>query len=394
MSVGRDVAERIAARVEPERLRSDLLDLLRIPSPPEQEREVAEHYAGILRRNGLDVELDEEIPSSPSVIGRLRGRGGGPTLQLDGHTDTIAAPGPEVRCEGDWIYGRGACDMKAGLAAMAEAARVIVASDVELGGDLLLTAHGLHEPGTNETLEALIARGVHGEAVIVTEGFGERLPLVGMGLAIWELTFSREGEAVHENSAPEGTPHPLHAGVRAADLLGERSQALASTDLEHLGPESIFIGKFQCGDYFNRLPTSCTIAGSRRFGPDAVLADMRGEFEDLASRVGAEFGLQGSVSMRGLESYRVSEDERIVEAVRRAHQDVRGRAMEICGVRSVGNVSNFVRSAGVPAVYCGVSLDTAHSDNERTSLDEVVEVARIYVHAILDYLGATQTPGR
>jgi acetylornithine deacetylase/succinyl-diaminopimelate desuccinylase-like protein len=53
----------------------------------------------------------------------------------------------------------------------------------------------------------------------------------------------------------------------------------------------------------------------------------------------------------------------------------------------VGNVSNFVRSAGVPAVYCGVSLDTAHSDNERTSLSELMEVTRIYVHAVLGYLG-------
>ena len=387
MSGDLQTARRIASEVDPERLRRDLLDMLRIPSPPEHEREVSEHYAGILRRSGVDVELDEEIPASPTVIGRLQGKAGGPTLQLDGHTDTIAAPGPEVRCEGDWIYGRGACDMKAGLVAMAEAARVIVNSGVKLNGNLLLTAHGLHEPGTNETLESLIDRGVHGDAVIVTEGFGERLPLVGMGLAIWELSFSREGEAVHENSAPEGTPHPLRAGVRAASLLEKRSQVLAAKDLEHLGPESIFIGKFQCGDYFNRVPTSCTLAGSRRFGPDSLLADMRGEFEDLAREVGTEFGLEGGVSIRGLESYRAAEDEAIVEAVRWAHREVRGQDMVICGLRSVGNVSNFVRSAGVPAVYCGVSLDTAHSDNERTSLSELMEVTRIYVHAVLGYLG-------
>ena len=284
-----------------------------------------------LREIGLDVELDEEFPDSPSVVARRAGRSAAPTLQLDGHTDTIDLPGPAPRFEDGYIYGRGSEDMKASLAAMAEAARIIVAADIQLQGSLLLTAHGRHESATNETLISLIGKGVHGDAVIVTELGGHNLPIVGMGLAFFEIMISGDKDGIHETVAPRGAPHPVMAGYRTVQLLQEEAQRLAQHSIPYLGTESIFVGRIQGGDYFNRLPASCTVAGTRRFGPQRGLEEIRREFDRLAARVAEESGAQVDVWLDGVEGYRIDENERLAEVLRRAHQRVTGRELPLGG---------------------------------------------------------------
>ena len=91
------LAQKLAQQVDPDRLKKHILAMIKIPSPPCEEREVSEYYAGLLREIGMEVELDNEYPTSPNVIAYHKGASGGPTLQFDGHTDTIAAPAPEAR---------------------------------------------------------------------------------------------------------------------------------------------------------------------------------------------------------------------------------------------------------------------------------------------------------
>ena len=99
------LAATLSEQVDPQRITQLTLDMVRIPSPPGQERAVSEFYAQALREIGLDVELDEEFADSPSVVARLRGRGGAPTLQLDGHTDTIDPARPSGPLRG-WLHPR------------------------------------------------------------------------------------------------------------------------------------------------------------------------------------------------------------------------------------------------------------------------------------------------
>ncbi len=383
-------AAAISARINPERLKQITLDLLRLPSPPGRERAVADYYADVLRQiPGLAVTMDREFPDSPSVVARLPGRDAAPVLQLDGHMDTIAPPGPPIRFENGFIYGRGALDMKASLVSLAEAIRVLVESGTRLNGSLLLTAHGLHESGTNETLESLIRKGVHGDAAIVAELGMDALPIAGLGLAIFEARLTRGGDVVHEQSAKPGTPNPLLAGCQLVRRLQEKNKELASVQIPYLGVESVFVGTFQCGDYFNRVPTECVLAGSRRYGPDRTYADIEAEFEALARRMERETGVNTAFSLRGngLGSFRLQEDERIVRVIRAAHAAVSGQALGLTGTRTTGNVSNFVNSAGIPAVYYGPPGTSAHAADEHVELKELVRVTKVYVHAILDFLG-------
>ena len=119
--------EQVWARISPQRLLQSTYDFVATPSPTGQERAFASLYAGHLREIGLDVEIEEEFPDSPNVVAWLRGRHSRPVLQFDGHTDTIPTPHapPSLDLAAGVVRGRGAADMKCGLAAVAEALRAI-----------------------------------------------------------------------------------------------------------------------------------------------------------------------------------------------------------------------------------------------------------------------------
>src|SRR5437868_4275182 len=169
------IVERVWAHISAERLLQSTYRFVDTPSPTGSEEEFARVYANHLRDVGLEVELDEEFPDSPSVVAWWRGAPprDRPVLQFDGHTDAIPTPhaAPSLDLVAGIVRGRGAADMKGGLAAIAEALRAIRAVGVELDGSVLVTAHGLHEAplGDQRTLRSLIRRGIIGDAAIVAE---------------------------------------------------------------------------------------------------------------------------------------------------------------------------------------------------------------------------------
>src|SRR6266508_2958217 len=133
------------------------------------EAEVARFVAGWCERAGLEVEVAEVAHGRPNVIARARGRGGGRTLLLNAHTDTVGTAGMEApltpRVEGNRMYGRGAFDMKAGLAAAMLA--TVEAGGRGLAGDVVLTAV-VDEEAYSIGSEA-VAASIAADAAIVTE---------------------------------------------------------------------------------------------------------------------------------------------------------------------------------------------------------------------------------
>ena len=176
--------QRVLDKINPDRLMRLHLDLVRIPSPTGHERPIAEFYAQYLQQIGLEVSLDNWIPNSPNVIGWLRGRSDGKTLQLNGHLDTIPLEHEPACFKDGLIYGRGACDQKAGVAAMAEAVQAVLETGVVLKGNVLLTATGTHErPGAaKEGVIALAQHGPLGDAIVITEAGDRGVPVVQKGL--------------------------------------------------------------------------------------------------------------------------------------------------------------------------------------------------------------------
>src|SRR5689334_11671878 len=130
---------------ELERLLSDLVlinsinpDL--VPGSP-GEGEIAHYIAGWLKRNDVEVELIETVPGRPNVVGIVRGTGGGKTLLLNGHIDTVGVAGMpyahQPRIENGRLYGRGSYDMKGGVAACMLA--IAAATKQRLRGDVIFT---------------------------------------------------------------------------------------------------------------------------------------------------------------------------------------------------------------------------------------------------------------
>ncbi len=387
-----ELTEYLCREVSEERLRDLTLELVEIPSPTGDSVAVTECYADHVRSLGVPLEVVRDYPSSPSTIARYSGRSARRTLTLDGHLDTIHAEhaGPHV-AQGR-IYGRGAGDMKSGIAAMLEALRLIVKSGTKLDGNLILATHSLHEApvGNMEGLRALIARGdVFLDAALVAEGGFDGLFIRGKGQALYEISITREGEIMHENAAsPLHKSNPLHHAARICGNILCRHSELAQAGDTLLGPETYFIGQIHGGDFYNRVPTRAFVNGTYRYWPDKTWDDVEHELKALLDRSAKpkDLDVEMHLQSNGL-GYEVDEQAEIVRALQSGYQRVTGKKLALQGAQSVCDVNVIVREAGIPAVSHGTGSTTAHADVEWVAVDDIVRTTRVFIATILGYLG-------
>jgi acetylornithine deacetylase/succinyl-diaminopimelate desuccinylase-like protein len=277
------------------------------------------------------------------------------------------------------------------LVAIAETCRILIASGAPLRGRILVTAHGQHEkpaPGRrlHEPLLRLFEKGIKGDACIIPEGPEHELAIAGKGLFIWEITFSRDGEPVHEVRAAGAIPNPVMAAHRFISLLSERAQAWTLTD-PYVGPEYFFVGEMRGGDLYNSIPTSCYVQGVRRYPFGRTFEDARGDFDEIAAGVARETGLKADLHiMKSGQPYRLREDDPVVRAVRWGYRTATGREMPFAGLRLSGDVSQFNNDGSIPAVYCGLDGDRGHATPEYARLDEIVRGTKGLLAACLHYL--------
>ena len=387
-------AGEIAAVVRPERAFEDLWTLVTVPSPTGREREAAELFRNLLAEAGAEAELDEALPESPSVIGRLRGDRPGPTFQLAGHLDHIDVPhGPPTR-EGETITGRGAADMKNGLAGMLEVVRAFAAMSGRFPGELLVTAYGLHEAprGDAAPLLGLIERGITGDAAMVFESAGDAegaIAVAGKGQSVWTVTLERRGSACHELQRPAEADGVLDAAIAVARRLRQHACELESRGRSHplLGRESLFIGRLDYGDFYNRAPQRGTLQGTRRWLPGQCFTQMKSELGALLDAV----TLPAGVNLRRDwlfvgEAYALDPHEPAVDSLRRATHRVTGAAPPDVGAMAVIDGHRLAGVGGVPTVLLGFGHATAHADEERVTLSMLADPCRIATLTAWDYL--------
>jgi acetylornithine deacetylase len=378
-----------ARAVDPEPIANLATRMLEIWSPPGHEAEMAAlAHRALIDAGAEDVQLDDEFPDTPSVIGWLRSANPGPTLQWHGHLDAIATGHTPVRRDGDVIYGRGASDMKGALAAEIEAVKLLREAGLPERGNVLITFHGLHEEGRSAPLHRLIERGIHGDAVIIGElGSPSELITNSRGLTFWDMEISRPGDPIHEQNAPAGTIQPIRAARVLVDRLIDLADDLAAGRVQPRG--SLFVGQVHSGDYYNRVSNRALISGSRRHHAETRLDEVRNQLVALAADVARETGATIEPRIHSLaEAYEIEPDERIARALRRANHDLTGQAMAPVASRATGNAADFVREARIPAVYYGCNYATAHSDEEKVSLADLARVAGAYALTTAYYLDA------
>lgn len=376
------ITTKLLAAVNPKRLLQTATALVEVPSPTRNAGAVADRLAAILGEDGFRVERPEaDWAESPAVVTRLDSGKPGRTLQFNGHLDTVHLAFKPPRFEKGVLHGSGVSDMKGGIASFVEALRILRDTEALSGGSILLTAHDHHEGpwGDGRQLRALIDAGYTGDAVLLPEYLGDRLPLAGRGSGIFEITISRQAPPVHEVLRPEGLPDVLGTGVELASRFARWQHELEKHQDSYAGGDSVFVGKFHSGEIYNQSPHECRLNGTRRWVTPGAGARVEAEFhqrlQDLAresrTRISADYQIMA-------EAFRIEPTEPLVSAVQSAHRAATGKTLPLGGKPFVDDGNVFCNRAGIPALTHGPVARGAHTTSETVSLDELIRVARVY----------------
>jgi acetylornithine deacetylase len=327
---------------------------------------MAEAVAAWLERAGLEVEITEPAPGRPNVVGRARGSGGGRTLLLNAHMDTVGVAGVErpfeARIAGGRIHGRGAADMKGSLAAIMLAAAEC--THLGLRGDVLVTAVSDEELGSIGT-EALVAA-VGADAAIVSEPTDERVVVAHKGFVAFEI--EAHGYAAH-GSRPDIGVDAIAAMGPVLTRLSELATRLGAARAHPLvGPGSVHASLIEGGQEYSSYPARCLLAAERRTIPGETLADVEAELAGLVSDIDATASV-----LFWRPPLEVSPGHEVVRAL----LDVSG-ATEVSGV-SFWADSGLLAEAGIPTVVFGPITGGLHGEDEWVDLASLDRCRAAYV---------------
>ncbi|HEY0443049.1 MAG TPA: ArgE/DapE family deacylase [Candidatus Limnocylindrales bacterium] len=406
-----DLERAAIASIDPGRIADDLTSLVRIPSITGREEEVQLEVVRLLEAADIAVEritptpqeaeADPDWPgaempraSLPIVLGRL-GRAGGRRVVLVGHVDVVP-PGDRATWSVDpfgadiqdgMLYGRGACDMKGGVAAILEAARVIrsVIDRTTVLGELVLAFVPSEEDGGQGMLAAIRA-GVTGDVAIITEPTGLEVVVAHAGAITFRLTVP--GRAAHASVRREG--------VSALDKLYVLLEALAANETERnaaeqnplmsaLGlPYPTIVGKVSGGDWASTVLDRVVAEGRYGVRLGQTWRDAEVELRACISEAWAAdpFLRDHPVALEivggRFSSSSVPEDHPLPVGVADVAEAVLGRRPSMMGEPYGADMRLLVNEGGTPTVIFGPGdIRVAHSADERVSLDEVADCARV-----------------
>src|SRR4051794_35932709 len=338
---------------------------------------IAHFVADWARGHGLDADVIEATPGRPSVIVRARGSGGGRTLLLCGHIDTVNVEGMNAphtpRVDGDRLYGRGAYDMKAGVAAALIAARHGARGG--LRGDVVVAAVADEEHASLGVQEAL--RAVEADAAIVTEPTELELVVAHKGFAWIEIEVT--GVAAHGSRPHVGVDAIVKTGP-ILTAIGELDTALGERTHPRLGRGSVHASVIEGGVELSSYPARCVVGIERRTLPGESGADIEREVEQLLDRCrGADRELvveQRTLLVR--EPFEVDAESELVRTVSTCASQILGMPPKIAGASYWADAA-FIAAAGIPTVMFGPSGEGAHALEEWVSLADTEVVTETLI---------------
>ncbi len=356
------------------------------------EAAAAEYLRDFLRRQGIHAQLQEAAPGRPNVVALL-----GPTtaagaasgealaasavaragLAVVAHMDTVGAGNmtdPFTPQERDGrLYGRGALDIKSGVAAMCAAALALLRDGVELHRPLLIAAVVDEECNSIGT-EALLQR-YTADAAVVLEPTDLRLCVAHKGYAWFEIT--TQGRAAH-GSLPEEGRDAIRMMGRVLSVLDALDRKLAQQPPHpRLGHGSLHASLISGGQELSSYPAECRLQIERRTLPgesDAQIeAELRGLLEGLEVRDPAFRATARLFASRP--AYEISPDAPIAAVTAEAIREVTGSA-ELCGMAAWTDTA-LLAGAGIPGVVFGPRGRGLHGSEEYVELDSVTACAEV-----------------
>ena len=340
------------------------------------ETAIAQYVASWMSAAGLDVEIVEPVPGRPSVVGVLRGTGGRRSLMLNAHMDTVGAGGmPDAfspRVEEERIYGRGAYDMKASLAAIMITARE--AARLRLKGDLIITAVADEEVASLGT-SAVIER-YRADAAIVTEPTELRLCLAHKGF-VW-LEVETTGVAAHGSRADLGVDAIANMGQVLTGVLDLNERLRSGARHPLLGTGSIHASLIEGGQEMSTYPARCVAKLERRTIPGEKLFPIYGEVHGEAGEWGPLI-LEGDQVIARVLLERAPSELPPDHPVSKVVAEAAGQP-DIIGVAYWMDMA-LTNAAGIPTVAYGPIGEGAHADVEWVDLASVEKCVDVYLKA-------------
>jgi acetylornithine deacetylase len=432
-----DVCDAIAAR------RDDLVDLAstligfdttaRLPGDPAREEAALQTFLGDrLRRAGAEIDLWEpakdamrglpyvpeglDFDGRPQLIATFAGAGGGRSLVFNGHIDVVSAepidrwtsPPFEATVRDGRLHGRGACDMKGGIASMVVAAEAIAAEGIRLGGELIV-ATNTDEESSGAGGSALVQRGLKADAGIVTEptGFDTWVACRGSEYGLLSVP-GRPGHA--ETYQPPwqegGAVNAIEKAIVVVDAMQSlRRRWAAQPELEHayLSRPDVLPTLARSGEWPVTYPATCQLTFAVMYLP--VQADAQGRGAAVRDEV-ARWILEASAAddwlkqnpptiewwTNGVAPLEIAPDEHIVTTMLEANRDV-GQGGELSGLDSWYDGETLTRFAGIPSIAYGpagvdrTGVSVAHTIDEHVPVDDLVTCAQGLAVAAMRFCG-------
>ncbi len=379
--------------VDREYLLDTLTDLVRINSvnpslDPDGvgESEIAAYFAEAMHVLKLEVATHEPEPGRPSVVGRLKGTGGGRSLMLNAHVDTVAVdemldPFSAVVRNGK-MYGRGAYDMKGSLAACMTAVKALVDSGASLAGDVLIAAVADEEYASLGTAEVI--RHYHVDGAIVTESTELDICIAHRGYIHIEV--ETIGRAAHGSRFTEGIDANMRMGRFLAELNNLENDLLIRKGHPLVGPPSLHAGVLKGGTGPSTYAASCKLVIERRTVPGETDNQVVGEIQTIIDKLSAA-DPTFKATLRILlarNAFETNPQQDVVKVLQQSANEVLGEQPELVG-QPYWMDTALLSDAGIETVAMGPIGAGAHSKDEWVDLDSVVKMAEVLVQATLIY---------
>lgn len=389
-----------------------LQDLLRVPSitgTPE-ESEAQHRLAARLRAAGMDVDLwpidlaqtaaDQAFPGMEAprdegwgLVG-CWGGGDGPTLVLNGHIDVVPAGDDRLWTTRPWagevrggrVLGRGACDMKAGLAAQVAAVEALAAAGVRLRGTVQLQSVVGEEDGGLGTF-ATLRRGYRGDLAVISEPSSTQLVTASAGALTFRLVVP--GRSAHGSMRLEGVDAVekyllVHTALR--ELEARRNRDADPLMARYALPYPVSVGSVRAGDWASSVPDLLVAEGRLGVALDEPVEAARAELEAAVAEVCAGDAWLAAHPVQvqwwggQFASGRLGPGTGLEQRVAHAHAVVTGRTATTYGVPYGSDQRLLTGLGGIPTLIYGPGdVALAHSPDESVPVSELVEVTRALV---------------
>ncbi|GFF35457.1 putative diaminopropionate ammonia-lyase [Aspergillus udagawae] len=354
------------------------------------ETEIAHYLAAWFAHRGIEYHRVEPVAGRPSIVGVLRGSGGGQSLMFNGHIDTVSLTSYEhdplsgqlgERQGKPVIFGRGSLDMKGGLAAALAALAAIKASGRTLRGDVIVAAVSDEEDASQGTRD-IIAAGWRADAAVVPEPTMGAIAVAHKGFVWVEVDIL--GVAAHGSDPQAGQDAILHAGWFLQSL--EQYQTRLPID-DTLGQASLHCGLVKGGQEPSSYPERCTITIEFRTIPaqsnKSILGDMNALLSDIAKEK-PRFRYAPPRLTVSRPTQKLSADHPLVQKTIACAAEVLGARPEVVSVPFWCDAA-LLSEVGVPAIVYGPSGAGLHSKEEWVEVDSLQRMSRVFEKLIQEF---------